>query len=472
MKKISLFLSTLFLVFSLCAFPAINIQAGTTEDAIKEFQSKAVYQIDLSTIQNGSIIATWAFSPGYEPTDENGVPYINIQGFQVEVSKDSHFSSGTVSTYSCSYKKGQEKYKYQIPVSVLGSNGGKLYVRIRVVGTLNSDEIYSTYQYGKCWQGYYAYFGTKKQSMTRNYFEYVKINRTNFPGMYQLLKNGYYYCDSKGKKSYYDANKDGWLDPQEISQIYVIKNYQYKKFSGNYEKCYTPLTYQSKISSLKGLHFFPWVSRLTLRDYTASKMDLTNYPNITYIDMREFQVKAFTLVAPHAKEIRVESETGGSWKNATLTKIDLSKCSSAVVLSASGSYFKPATIVLPNNQKNLQHLSIGYAKGKTLNLNKYTNLKIMELYNIEASNVLVNKCSDLRYAYFWADFNLKQLDFSNSKKLVGVDTYDCKNLSKSKIKVPKGAKNTTQKGKWWYLTRQYKNLLNQIYKSIDGSTIS
>lgn len=51
------------------------------------------------------------------------------------------------------------------------------------------DPVYSDYQDVGCWSGYYM-SANEQEHMERDYCEYVKINKQNFGGMYELIKKG------------------------------------------------------------------------------------------------------------------------------------------------------------------------------------------------------------------------------------------------------------------------------------------
>ncbi|MGN0170452.1 MAG: hypothetical protein ACI39H_06760, partial [Lachnospiraceae bacterium] len=481
MKRVKILLGTVLTIICMVMFGSMDAKAeGLTEDAVSIFQEMHPYGLRMESIKNGKIVVEWNYQNYSRLEDENGIQIISIQGFELDLSTDPEFSEEKRTTYVLdSYQEDKSEYTYKIPVSVLGSNGKKLHVRIRTVGIIESvdgstsesamtstglkvgDKVYGEYVDGVCWNGINRYVNGEPYSMERREFDFVKINKTNFPGLYQLLKTGYYTCDKNGKKSYYDVNKDGWLDPSEIVQIGYLCNYKYAKYNGVYEKQFKQLSYQVRISGLKGLSHLPWVTALDLRDYTGTVMDLSAYKGISWVDLHELPTKRFKLVAPYAKKITVESEEGGSWKNASLKTIDVSKCSAVVDLKVSGSYFQKATVKLPTKAPNLMHLSIGYAKGSTLNVNRFTNLKVLEMYNIAASSLKTGSCKNLRYVYFWCDYNLRRVDLTNATKLVGVDLYDCPSLPKSAVKTVKTAKVTKGKGKWWYETKKYQTLLSE-----------
>lgn len=82
--------------------------------------------------------------------------------------------------------------------SEFGKNGGKFYARVRLV--VDYVDVAQTDLYSD-W--------SKEVEMA-----FVKINKTNFPGMYKVLKNGgksYDFLKGKVEKVIYDTNGDGWI---------------------------------------------------------------------------------------------------------------------------------------------------------------------------------------------------------------------------------------------------------------------
>lgn len=466
--------------FCVILFSPMEAKADT-EDMVSNFQKEYVWLINMESIQNNKIVVTWNYRSNLSYRDCYGNPLIEITGFQIIVSTDKNFAQDKCTVYEMdSYDESKADFRYKLPISILGNNGKTFYVRICPVGELTDmagtttnglkagDKIYGNAEAGTgiCWDGRIMSEDNNSIPMERAGYTFVKINKTNFPGMYTLLKNGYSYCDKNGTKTYYDINRDGWLDPSEISQISSITNYKYKKYNNEYWMCYELNTYQTKISTLKGLHYLPWVRSILIRDYTASKIDLTDYPHIYSLDVRKVLNKKLTVIAPKVRELSIQSELGGSWKDVALKTVDVSKCTGVYRLDIGGSYYQKVTCKLPSKAKNLRMFAYSSFTGSTLNLNAYTNLQDMELYNNDVSNLKLTSCKKLRYAYFYYMSKLKKVDLSKAANLTGVDAYGCKNLSTANIKTPNSTKVTREKGKWWYSTKKYKDMWNEIMKFI------
>lgn len=482
-KAVFAMICFILLVFS----GAPNAKAAAVDDAVEIFKECPVYSFEMESIKDNHIIVNWKYSNNYTTDYDNGNytnPFIDIEGFEIQVCTDKDYPEDKVITYkTADYVENVEsaKYTYQIPVSILGKNGGKLYARIRaygkiktIEGTISPDEptniqvgdvVYGDYQNLTCWNGC---VWNDSENMERDYCEYVKITKDNWGGMYSLIKSGYYYCDSNGVKSYYDQNQDGWLDPSEIFNIHTIFNYKYGKSPNvhTYELLYKTNTYQCKISDLDGLQYLPWVSSIQIRDYTAKKMDLSQYSHIKSVSIREFWQSEFQLIAPHTKDIEIESETGGSWTKAKLASVDVSKCNAVVHLTLGGSYYKYITIKLPTSAKNLRWISLSYTKDKTINLNKYKNLNLAYFYANKFTKCQIEQCTKLNYVYFYCSDQITSVNLINAKTLKGVDICYCKKLTSSGLKTVEKTKITKNKGRWWETTKAWEKIIDDIYKSM------
>lgn len=482
-KKVLFTMVCLMLSF----FGAANVKAAVVDGAVELFKDCHVYGLDMESIKNGKIVVSWSYRNNYTTDSDHGDysnPFIDIQGFEIQVCTDKNYPADQVKTYKVKqYTDSVDggKYSYKISVSVLGKNGGKLYGRIRAYGTIKTieadydngepttlqvgDVVYSGYQDLKCWQGY-TFHSNYEEKMERDHCEYVKINKTNFGGMYALIKDGFYYCDPKGKKSYYDKNHDGWLDPSEIKEISNLSNYSYKKYATGYEVLWGTEMYQCKISDLKGLKYLPFVASIDIRDYTGTKLDLTNYRHIRTVSMCEFWQSKFQLIAPDAKEIRINSETGGSWKKAKLSSVDVSKCKDVVYLTLGGSYYKPMTMKLPTSAKNLRWLSISQDRAQKIDLNKYKKLNLAYFYSNKYTECKLNQCTKLNYVYFYCMDNIRSVDLRNAKSLKALDVCNCKNMKSSAVKTVKSTRKTDNKGRWWESTDTWRKVFDDIYKSM------
>lgn len=464
-----------------------DAQAADVDDAVSAFKDCHVYSINMESIKKNRIVLNWKYRNNYTTDSDHGDysnPYINIKGFEIQVCTDPGYPAKKVTTYKTKrYVAGADaaSYTYRIPLSVLGKNGGKLYARIRAYGTVKmtddqtdglepsalhaGDPVYSDYQDVNCWSGYYM-SANVQEHMERDYCEYVKINRQNFGGMYDLIKKGFYDCDLKGKKSYYDKNRDGWLDPSEIRQVNTVSNYSYEKSDGGYGLLTGTEKYQCKLANLKGLKYLPWVSVIRIRDYTGSSLDLSKYRHISDVDIREFWQSGFRLNAPFAKVIALYSETGGSWQQAKLASVDVSKCRSAVYLTIDGSVFQYVTMKLPKSAADLRWISVAHSSAQSIDLNKYKKLNLAYFYSNKFRQCRMSRCTALKYVYFYGMNDVSSVDLRKAKSLKGVDICYCGGLNARRLKTVKAARVTKNRGCWWEDTNAWKKLVDQIYKSM------
>lgn len=454
--------------------------------AVKYFAEDMPYNFSMEKIKDNKIIAEWKYNNIYTTDSDNGDfsnPNIDIKGFEIDISTDDKFSSGKVKTYVADkYRDGDNAYTYGISTSVLGKNGCKLYARIRAYGVIKSidskiygpeetshtvgEKVYGGYKEVACWEGH-VLTSNGEHEMTRYYCEYVKINKANFGSMYPLMKKGYFECDANGKKKYYDMNQDGWLDPSEVHEIYSICNYRYEKSDtdGKYYMQYGDNCCQCKMSELNGLKFLPFVCNIQMVGYSAKTLDLSKYSTINRVDMKRFYISEFKLIAPQARSINIDSESGGSWTGARLTRIDVSKCNSVIELDVGGSYYRYMSVKLPKANK-LRHLGISYCKDRGINVNQYKNLYVLELYACDLPKCQVDKCTKLKYAYFYCVDNMTSIDLSKAKGLKGVDVCYCKKLTPATVKTVKGVKITKNQGRWWESTKAGQKLWQEIQAEI------
>lgn len=76
------------------------------------------------------------------------------------------------------------------------------------------------------------------------------------------------------------------------------------------------------------------------------------------------------------------------------------------------------------------------------------------------------KCTKLNYVYFYCSDQISSVNLTNAKALKGVDIYNCKKLTSSGVKTVKKTKITKNKGRWWESTKTWKNIIDDIYKSM------
>ena len=342
-------------------------------------------------------------------------------GYELQLSKKSNFSN------VMKFKSNTESVS--VKRSKFGSNGGSYYCRVRMWALMSNGEMI----YGK-W------------SDTAKY-TFVKINKTNFPGMYKMLKNGVKYQaieHKTGKKVTirikYDANKDGWIDPVEVNNIGQIRtNLKKKKKNGKYY--YEP---DYKISSLKGIHYFTELEALDLDHYSGKEIDLSKNKKVNFVSVRGITSSQLTVNTPTATFIDLEADLKKSLK-----KYDLSKCKKATEIVAYGNKATKA-LKLPADKGKLKILSVKEMNFSTLSLNAYKKLTEVYVYESKLKTLKVNKCSKLKYVYFYCCDRIKGIDLRANKNLRGVDFFACNSVNPKKVKVRSKAKVTYNQGKWWY----------------------
>ena len=350
-------------------------------------------------------------------------------GYELQIAKDKEFTNAK--------QYATKEASLTLNKSEFGKNGGKFYGRVRlIVDYLDEAET----DLVGMW--------SEPREMV-----FVKINKTNFPGMYNVLKNGGKYSSMDGiKKIDYDPNDDGWLDPVEINDIWTLGTLnETKKVNGVYKTTKAP-----NISSLKGVEYLTGLDSVSIARYSGKTADLSK-TSVYNVRITGITSKQITVNAPTAKFVHVEADY-----NTKMTKMDLSKCSNAVDIDAYGND-GTKTLKLPKSKKKLKILSLSEIGTKSINLNEYTKLQQVYFYECDATSIKVNKCKQLRYIYFYFCFDIKSLDLKSNKKLRGADFYKTPGLTKSTVKRPKNGKYTWNQGKWWYKTSAYKKDMEKIY---------
>lgn len=413
-KVVIAFVVGVFSIFSLGAVVQAEDYENGNESPV--WSSNVVH-----TDENGAVVLDWFYVP---PTVDGVQPTVS---YEIQFDDEKKFVDATTFTTA--------ENIYTLTKKQFGKNGGRRYVRLRSVLTDASGVVtYSEY--------------SKVREVV-----YVKINKTNFPGLYKLLKNGGQYTSLDGiEKIVYDTDGDGWMNPDECQSVFMISTEDtYKKKNGK-----NVLIKATDVSSMTGIAYFPNVTSVSLDRYSGAKMDLSKN-RVNSVNVRGIKTKTFTLIAPIAQTVLLEGDY-----EAKITKLDISKCNKAVDVWLYGSN-GTKTLKLPSNKKNLKVLSISDCSLSTLNVNAYTNLQQLYLYKTSLKGLKVNKCKNLRYLYFYYCEKIKSVDVSANKKLRGMDIYKTKSLKKNNVKKYKKTKLTVDKGKWWYDTDAYKEDMKHLY---------
>lgn len=372
--------------------------------------------------KNNKIIVSWYMKEHFDR--EKGTS----EAYEIEIASNNSFTH--------SKKIDVTERQVSIARSEFGTDGGKLYFRVRqCVQPVSGSAIVGDW------------------SETKE-LVYVAINKKNFPGLYHLLKKGgvAMSLDGSKRKEVYDLNQDGWLEPEEIYKLTSLSTENYrKKKQGKY--VFYP---SSKVSSFQGVEYLNNLQTIQLVHYSGKKIDLSQN-KIWSLDIRGITSKKITVISPTAKNVFIESAY-----TAKMKRMDLSKCTGVVDLRAYGNS-QTKVLKLPKNKEKLKILSISGICVKELNLNKYKNLQQFYAYGSDVRKVTLNQCTKLRYVYFYYCNKIRSLNLTANKKLRGMDAYASKGLTKSTVKVPKSAKVTWNKGKWWYSTKSYKKDMKNIY---------
>lgn len=398
------------------------------ENAISYSHSDApviaeTYSDDYSLNENGEAKLTWM--PNYYSSNSEIT-------YEVEFSANADLSNAKTYTVS--------EPSLTLSLADFGENGGRFYARVRYI------------------ENGYNYSSWSEISE----IIYVKINKTNFPGMYKLLKKGgkqLNFIDGSYISHIYDKNGDGWLDPREIYDISGLYTASVKKTKDG-KTYYEP---HVKVSSLEGIEYLTNLFSIHLIQYSGTRIDCSNNPRLHNIDVRGITSKKITIISPTANSIQVEA----TYTNKNFKSINLSKCPNAIQITAYGNDGTPK-LTLPKAKTTLKELSVSELGMKTLNLNEYTGLQLLYVYNSDITNVKINKCTDLRYLYFYYCSNIKSLDLSKNKKLIGFSTVTTPGLTEKTVKGYKNADKATfnsKDGKWWYGTEEYQELMQSLWQS-------
>ena len=388
-----------------------------------------VESVSATTVQNAPDIETVSpsFVEDYYPELKNSkttfqwefenTTGITVSKYEVLVSSDEAFSTANTVSYESTGTS------VDVPASVFGKNGGWFYVKVRAVGSNAEGQVVNS-----------AYSEVQK-------YAFVKINKTNFPGLYKILKD-WKCCDDRLNKSY--TNKDAWIDPLEINDLYVIDaddaHDPEKVGSGNY-----------KVSSLKGIEYFTNLEDIIITNYTGGTIKLTQ-PNIKNLDIRyklKNKTKKIKVVAPYLKKLNINTY----YSSLKSVQVDAKKLESLTIKDKSGTDHRNINTLKLSSMPNLKYFYVWgiEAKNKKLNLNKYTNLQKLYIMETNYQSVDASKCKKLKEVYCYTNKNLKTLNLKNCKKIKYVGSYNCPKLTTKGVKLPKNKKSRCklEQGIWW-----------------------
>ena len=238
----------------------------------------------------------------------------------------------------------------------------------------------------------------------------VEINKTNFPGLYQILKE-------RG----YDDNQDGYLSESECNSV-------------------TYFGTGKKVSSLEGIRYFPNLNQLSLPKYTGTKITITK-KNIKLMVLKVSSQKTkLKIDAPYIKylDLSTDDEVEDVKVNSKLKTLDISNCKKLKYLYVVQNL---STLKLPGKGNDLRFIECQNLKVKSLDLKncvKLGYLCITDTSNLKSLKLSNN--TNLRGIVVIRNKKLKSIDASKSKKLSAVYVYGNQNDAtlKKNIKLPKG----------------------------------
>ena len=373
-------------------------------------------------LDHGKVTIAWQY---------NAINSTDKVTYQLEVALDEAFTK----QYSVI---DSETTTAVVSKEAFGENGGYVYMRVRAICT----DAQGTPHYS-------AYSDVSK-------YTFVKINKTNFPGLYKVLKDWKCYQETtstvseyKGKKlvrrykkTFYlkvsEENKDGWLDPSEINTVHMIQA------SGYVSK--TNETPKYKISSLKGLEYFSKLKAISMWGYTEEKM-VVNNPELELLDLITSAPKLI-LKAPAVKNIEIYGGPTGTTGKLSSVQIDAPNVEDLVIDSP-----KKITSLKLSPMKNLKMINFNniFLKNKTLNLNQYKNLKDATITVTGFTTIDAGKCQKLQNVYCWASDHLSKINLKQCKNIKHVGSHSCPKLTSKKVILPKGKQKACKlnKGIWW-----------------------
>lgn len=372
------------------------------------------------SMADGKVTICWQYHTG------NGTDNVS---YQLEVALDEAFTKQTCVIDS-------ETTSAVVSKDAFGENGGYIYMRVRALFTDAQGNV-----------SYSDYSAVSK-------YTFVKINKKNFPGLYNVLKNWNCYeaqkresVITKGNKVSQKVvavqytkksknNKDGWLDPSEISTIHKIgrKSYSFKNLS-------VP---KYKIPSLEGIEYFSKLKCLEIYGYQKENLTLLN-PELKDLNMENFG-KKLNIKAPHLTSIDLYDGSAKTSADSRKIRIDAENLTS---LTISGNDTK----LTLGKMKKLQELELDAIKAeqKTLYLSRFKNLKQVTLRFSDFTKIDAGNCKKLQELYCYQYKYLNSINLKHCNKLEHVGSYSCPKLTDRKVSLPKGKKKACRinKGLWW-----------------------
>ncbi len=215
---------------------------------------------------------------------------------------------------------------------------------------------------------------------------------------------------------------DGVLTQAECDKVTSMGIYSYDYEAG-------------KVTSLKGIEYFPKLKSLEVEGFSGS-VDLSKNTALTNVTITFGNLTAINVKKnKNLKELWLDYNS--------LTKLDVSKNAKLTSLWVRGN--RLSSLNVKKNTK-LKYLDVGGNKLKSLNVTKNTKLTYLDCGRNKLSKLDVKKNTRLNYLVC-NNNNLSKLDLSKNKKLKGLAVSGNKKLKKLDIAKCKTLQNAIKKKK-------------------------
>lgn len=196
MCKVKKWFLIVFALMGICSF-SYMVQA----ENISDYSNGSIRIYDDATLENGKTTIRWN---AIAPSSDSSATF----SFDVELADNKQFIDAD--QYSTNATE------LTIEKSAFGEHGGRFYVRVRVVVHTTGESVNT--------------IAGDWSAPTEMVF--VKIDKTNFPGMYKVIKNGgtkINILTGDIEKIIYDENADGWIDSVEAKKVFS----EFVQYSGD-----------------------------------------------------------------------------------------------------------------------------------------------------------------------------------------------------------------------------------------------
>lgn len=263
----------------------------------------------------------------------------------------------------------------------------------------------------------------------------VKIDATNFPD--EVVRQ-------EVSSAMIDANEDGTLSDEELKKVTDI--------------AIGPLSESGiKISTLKGMEYFPNIIKFYVQDVKVSENILPYLPKLEQLVLCDSEI-SIKGTAPYLKEIETFGTHSASFSGLELQADNLKSIKLYCSQCAKSSYIKAPNLEnldvvggqsaieklgLSYSVKKLKNLKYRYNAGANLTFPGHTGLEALYLYNCDDVKLLdASGLKNLKEMDLVNCGNLKKLDLSASPKLTRLD---CTDTPLANLNVKKNTKITRLK---------------------------